>query len=275
MTTVAMLGATGNLGRAIGARLADRAWSLIEIPRPSDWAVAAEVNVDVVVNCAGAGMDSQRPITSSDLLEANLITAFSAARLAIASGARLVHLGSAAELAPGQTQASPYVRSKRLASDVLSMLAQTDGLMGFELLPHIVYGDPAPTAGGVIAAMIQTMSSGEVFGLHTPDLRRDFIHRDDVARAVVAAIETRTKSWETLEIGTGVGHSLSEVAEVLGRLLGVSDPWRSEPSQGRTWSEDLVADPAPARRRLNFHALIGMEDGLEQLVRDVAGRALA
>ena len=33
MTTVAMLGATGNLGRAIGGRFADRAWTLIEIPR--------------------------------------------------------------------------------------------------------------------------------------------------------------------------------------------------------------------------------------------------
>jgi nucleoside-diphosphate-sugar epimerase len=269
-----LLGATGNLGRVTATMVLDRRWTLVEIPRSHITTTAAATHLDVVVNCAGVGMDSMRPTTGSELLDANVVTAISAARLALASGARLVHLGSAAELAAEETQASPYVRSKRMASEALSLLAETDGLVGFELLPHLVYGDPSPAASGVIAAMIRSMSSGEAFGLRTPHLRRDFIHRGDVARAVIAAIDARAESWETLEIGTGHGHELSEVAEIIGGLLVVDKPWRSEPSQGRTWNEDLVADPEPASERLGFRAAIGIGDGLQQLIRESIEGAL-
>jgi nucleoside-diphosphate-sugar epimerase len=267
VTTVALLGATGNLGRAVSKRVVDHGWTLVEISRGEAVTLSAPAHLDVVVNCAGAGMDSMRPSTSRDLLHANVVAAISAARLALDSGARLVHLGSAAELASGATQESPYVRSKRMASDALALLAGTDGLRGFELLPHLVYGDPSPVAGGVIAAMVRSMSSGEAFGLRTPHLRRDFVHRDDVARAVLAAIEARTSSWETLEIGSGRGHELSEVAEIIGRLLGVDQPWRHEPIHGRTWNEDQVADPGPADERLSFRTEIELMAGLQLLVR--------
>ena len=274
VTTAALLGARGNLGRAVAARLLDRGCNVVEIPRSEVMTASTQV-LDVVVNCAGAGMDSMRPTASSDLLDANVVTALGAARLAISSGARLVHLGSAAELASRATQASAYVRSKRMASDALSMLAETDGLTGFELLPHLVYGDPSPDAGGVIAAMIRSMSSREPFGLRTPHLRRDFVHRDDAARAVVAAAETPTESWETIEIGTGSGHALSEAAEIIGRLLGVDEPWRSDPNEGRTWNDDLVADPAPAVVRLDFRAAMDLDEGLQQLVHQAIRGVLA
>ena len=273
--TVALLGATGNLGRAVAAGLLERGCTVVEIPRSEVVSGSAPAHLDVVVNCAGAGMDSMRPTTSVDLLDANVLTAIRAARLAIGASASLVHLGSAAELASGATQASPYVRSKRMASDALSMLAETDGLIGFELLAHLVYGDRSPGASGVIAAMIRSMSSGEPFGLRTPHLRRDFMHRDDAARAVIAAAGAPTTSWETLEIGTGRGHALSEAAEIVGRLLGVDEPWRSEPNVGRTWNDDLVADPAPAIDRLDFRAEIGLDDGLRELVNHTVRGVLA
>ena len=77
-----------------------------------------------------------------------------------------------------------------------------------------------------------------------------------------------------IEIGTGTGHALSEVAEIIGSLVGTDDSWRAEPTQGRNWSEDLVADIAPASRRLDFCSSIELSDGLAQLVQETVGGAL-
>ena len=78
-----------------------------------------------------------------------------------------------------------------------------------------------------------------------------------------------------LEVGTGSGQALSEVAEIIGRLLDVDEKWRAEPNVGRSWNDDLVADPAPAVDRLGFRAEVGLDDGLRELVQQTVRGALA
>jgi nucleoside-diphosphate-sugar epimerase len=247
-----------------------RGWTLIELGRTASWSQIDPTGLDAVVNCAGVGMDSSRRCAGTDLIEANVVLAVAAAQMAIMLEIPLIHFGSAAQLSDHLVRTSPYVRSKHLASAALALLAETDGLSGVELLPHIVYGDPLPGSVGVISAMIRTMAAGQAFGLKTPTVRRDFVHRDDVGEAAAAAVEWSPPFWASVEIGTGIGHSLSETAEIIGELLGLRQPWRHDPSPGRDWTDDLIADPLPAMSHLNFRAQRQLNEGLADLV----GRAM-
>lgn len=266
MTSVALIGASGNIGRAVGATVRMRGWTVVEIGRSTSWSEVDSSGLDAIVNCAGVGMDSSRSCTGTDLIDANVLLAVAAGQQAVRLKVPLIHFGSAAQLSDHLVRTSPYVRTKHLASASLALLAETDGLTGVELLPHIVYGDPLPGSVGVVSAMIRSITSGRPFGLRTPGVRRDFVHRDDVAHAAVAAVESGHPTWAALEIGTGTGHAMSEVAEIIGELAGATQPWRHDPSPGRDWTDDLIADPLPALRHLGFRAQKQLNEGLADLL---------
>lgn len=268
VTVIAVVGATGYLGRSVVLAAADRDWTVVTCSRSgvaNAWRDLGSRPLDVVVNCAGAGMDSGERHRGSDLLEANLLVPVSAASLALRTGARLVHIGSAAQQSERLVHESPYVQSKKLASDALRLLGNTDGLNGIELLPHIIYGGENST--GVVDAMVRSIADGKPFALRTPHVQRDFVHLYDVTRAVIAACESGSESWQSVEIGTGEGHTLEEAAAIIGGLAGVDDSWCQDPGPGRVWETDLVADPRPASAALGFSTEIPLEVGLEPIVR--------
>ncbi len=276
VTAIAVVGATGYIGRSVCSTARDSGWSVVTCNRSgvvNAWPELSRGSIDAVVNCAGAGMNSQEKLSSVDLLDANLVVPLAAANLALRMGSRLVQIGTAAQQSERLIADSPYVRSKHLASGALRLIAEADGLGVYELKPHIVYG--GVDSPGVVNAMVRSIVAGIPFPLRTPNVTRDFIHRDDVARAVVAAIEARAPAWASLEIGTGVGYKLSDVATMIGKLAGASEAWSLDPGPGRPWVEDLVADPRPAMTSLGFSAEIPLRQGLAGMVGDAAGEPIS
>lgn len=267
--TIAILGATGYLGRAVCSTVESHGWSVIRCGRggvADSWSELSHGSVDAVVNCVGTGMNSEDEQSGTSLLEANLQVPLAAARLALRNSARLVQIGSAAQRSERLVAESPYVRSKKLASDALRLIAETDGVSVTELMPHVVFG--GRDSPGVVSAMVRSIVAGNPFPLRTPDVRRDFIHRLDASRAVIAAIELAEHPWISVEIGSGDGYMLREVAAIIGELAGTTDTWRSDPGPGRPWVEDLVAEPSEAQTILGFRTEIRLREGLELMVSD-------
>jgi UDP-glucose-4-epimerase GalE len=96
----------------------------------------------------------------------------------------------------------------------------------------------------------------EIFGTDypTPDgtCIRDYIHVDDLATAHVAALEQLDPGMELkLNLGTGRGASVQEVIDLCRRVTGHPIPSRAAPRREGDPPE-LVADPAAARRALNW-----------------------
>ena len=93
----------------------------------------------------------------------------------------------------------------------------------------------------------------------------DFIFVDDIARAnTMAAASSITD--DVINIASGVETSLTELAQTLGRVMGVTLPPEYGPARKATPVWRRLADVTKAHNRLGFKAQVSLEEGLRQLV---------
>ena len=100
---------------------------------------------------------------------------------------------------------------------------------------------------------------------------RDFVHVSDIAAAVVAALEPGAGDGEALNIGTGRSVTISDVADVLSRELGVdvAPEVRNEYRAGDI--RHCFADISRARASLGYSPGVTFEEGMRELVAWLAG----
>jgi UDP-glucose 4-epimerase len=124
-----------------------------------------------------------------------------------------------------------------------------------------VYGprQSAALEGGVIAIFLERLARGEptaIFGDGT--LTRDFVHVDDVVRAMLLAASHR---GGVFNVGTGVETSIAELHAVCERAVGVAAAPRFDPPRAGD-ARRSVLDPTHAAHELGFSASIGLVDGI-------------
>jgi UDP-glucose 4-epimerase len=93
----------------------------------------------------------------------------------------------------------------------------------------------------------------------------DFVYVDDIARANSMAANSSLTD-EVLNIATGIETSLTELAVVLGRVMGVDRAPEYGPVRKATPVFKQRADVEKAERLIGFKAKISLEDGLRELV---------
>lgn len=103
--------------------------------------------------------------------------------------------------------------------------------------------------------------------------RRDFIHVRDVARACAAALTSSQAAGHAINVGSGVGRTVEDVARSLARAVGRPD---LQPQiTGKYRAGDIrhcYADIALADRLLDFRPQESFEAGLVELAQWLAGR---
>jgi len=147
-----------------------------------------------------------------------------------------------------------------------------------------VYGPRQDYKGAYIAVMhkiLDRIEKGQpplVYG--DGSQQYDFVHVDDVARCNVLAMQADA-TGKSYNVGRGIGTSIKELTEILLRLTG-SDLGIEYKDAGQTFVTNRIGCEKAAENDLGFRWSIGLEDGLESLIRwrreDVAGlaeRALA
>jgi dTDP-L-rhamnose 4-epimerase len=120
---------------------------------------------------------------------------------------------------------------------------------------------------GVLAIFAARLLQDEAPTVYEDGLqRRDFVSVRDVARACRQALESDAADGEVLNIGSGVSHTVREVAERLARALGKSG---IEPdTSGRYRVGDVRhcwADISRARAVLGYEPEVTLDDGLAEL----------
>jgi len=93
----------------------------------------------------------------------------------------------------------------------------------------------------------------------------DFVFVDDVARANTMAAKSSITD-DVINIASGTETSLTELAETLGRVMGVNLPPEYGPARKATPVWRRLADVEKAKRRLGFKAQVSLEEGLRSLV---------
>ena len=206
------------------------------------------VHPGVVINCAGATRGGGR-----ELIRHNVVATATVCESLRRSGcgARLVHVGCAAEYGPSQSGSStgedavprpggPYGVSK-LAATELVLASGLDAVV-LRVFSPIGPGTPAGSPLGRLAeAMRRTMQQGDSeLKLGGLGVQRDFVDVRDIARAVHAA--SLSAAQGVVNIGTGRAVRLRDAASLLARVAGYTGAVHDH-GPGQTPADSLVGGP--------------------------------
>ena len=195
--------------------------------------------------------------------------------------------GSVSELPISETHPvaakSPYAASKIAADQlVLSFIASFE-LPAAIVRPFNTFG-PRQSTRGVIPTIITQLAGGrQQLRLGALHPTRDFSYVSDVVRGFLAVADSNRTIGEVVNFGTGTEISIREVAETIGRAMGVEvgfemDTERLRPPHSEV--ERLAADTTKAHRLLGWTPMFAGRDGFMLGIRetvawflDRAGRA--
>ena len=132
---------------------------------------------------------------------------------------------------------NPYSVTKCAGEDLCTMYTRLFGLDTIVFRYFNVYGERSPTKGQyapVIGLFFVQKAAQEHLSLVGDGLqRRDFTHVDDVVAANLAAATTTNRDaiGETFNVGTGINHSILEIAQMISDNIKHIPP---RPAEART-----------------------------------------
>jgi dTDP-L-rhamnose 4-epimerase len=164
-----------------------------------------------------------------------------------------------------------YALSKRHQEELSLALGATYGFPVTCLRLFSVYGPRQSLSNpytGVIAIFLSRLLAGESPLVYEDGLQtRDFVSVHDVVDAVLAAVRSSGADGQVVNIGSGVGQPIKEVALALARAVGRED--LAPVISHRYRSGDIrhcTADLTRARTLLGFAPGVAWEQGLAEVV---------
>lgn len=236
--------------------------------------VRAAAGAGIVFHLAGrgGGGGSLRTFTDANVIgTCNVLTACTAqavTRLLFVSTAAVY--GTRAQVAldenhPRQGE-SVYAASKIGAEALVTAYAEA-GAWAATLRPSNIYG-PHQTAETVVTSILRQLGTKDEIALRALHPVRDYIYVQDVVDALLAAaLRPDLPSGRTLNISSGVGHSVRQLAEAAITAVRRSEPDRSVRIRaiGRAAtrpSDHLVGANTAARAALGWEPRVDLVDGL-------------
>ena len=219
----------------------------------------------------------QDPITSSEFNIAGTLNVLLAARDA---GVRRVVFASSSSIygdLPGLPRVetlpvaplAPYAVSKLAAEHFCHVAHRVYGLETVSLRYFNVFGprqDPNSHYSAVIPRFIAAIREGRAPTIYGAGKQsRDFTYIANVVRANLLAATAPGAVGLPMNVATGDMHSLTELVELLGAIIGKPiAPEHAPPRVGdieRSW-----ADISRAQELLGYETTVGFEEGLERTV---------
>ena len=164
-----------------------------------------------------------------------------------------------------------YALSKRHQEDLALALGSTYGFPVVCLRLFNVFGPRQSLSNpytGVIAIFLSRLFAGQRPLVYEDGLQtRDFVSVHDVADAVLAALASPDADGAVLNIGSGIGRPIHEVALALSRLVDREDLPPLISHRYRLGDvRHCTADISRARALLDFEPKVGWEEGLAEVV---------
>jgi dTDP-L-rhamnose 4-epimerase len=205
---------------------------------------------------------------------------------------RMVATAETAEIRPS----SIYAATKMMQEELVRIACGAAGIPAVALRFQNVYGE-GQSLKNPYTGIISIFSTRIRRGLSVPlyedgEESRDFVHVDDVAGALVSALEREaTASFTALNIGAGAATSVRTISEILIKTLGGT---QTPVVTGQFREGDIrhcFADISAARATLGYQPRISIteglnrfaawalsqplpEDGLDKAAAELAGRGM-
>jgi UDP-glucose 4-epimerase len=163
---------------------------------------------------------------------------------------------------------SPYAAAKIGAEHMVGAFAFAYGLEAAILRPFSIYGPGVSKYSLLWAILEQARRGGDVL---LADLKpeRDYCYVDDLAQAIVRASFAIIESAAIVNVGTGIGTSVNDLANITLRIIGRQSRVLERPREKRPGESEiyrLVADPSNALAILGWAAKIDLASGLRRTI---------
>jgi UDP-glucose 4-epimerase len=168
---------------------------------------------------------------------------------------------------------SPYAVSKAAADLYLQMMFNTFDLHGSIMRPANSYGRKFDTSF-VIEYLITQMLKGETVYIGAPDSIRDYMYVDDHVAAYLQAMKDEKADEEIFNVGTGVGVSNRELAELIAKKIGFDSKKMKLGSYPpgypfRPLASDqpyIVLDSTKIRKTLGWSPTVSLDEGIDRVI---------
>jgi UDP-glucose 4-epimerase len=190
--------------------------------------------------------------------------------------------GNSRELPRVETQSpdpiSPYAVSKLAAERYCVSFSRVYPLETVALRYFNVFGpnqDPTSQYAAAVPRFITAIADERAVPIYGDgEQRRDFTYVANVVGANLLAAEAENVSGAVINIATGRGVSVNELADAIGVTLGVPVEREYEPERAGD-VRDSWADVTRARALLGYEARVGLEEGLLLAAESFLDRSLA
>jgi UDP-glucose 4-epimerase len=163
---------------------------------------------------------------------------------------------------------NPYGLSKFMLEEIIAGAAKTNPALSCVVLRIFnVYG-PRDTNPHVIPRIVELLHSPQ------PEIRmgaiettRDFIHVDDVVRAIYTTMGHQPTKYDVFNVGTGRATSIRDVLRMLLQAAGDKRSVVQDKSLFRTYDRpSLTSDISKITEALDWRPMISLEEGLARLI---------
>ena len=156
-----------------------------------------------------------------------------------------------------------YAWHKLMEEHLVQAYRENYGLEYVILRMFNVYGKGSK---GVMSAMMQKAVKGEKMTLYGEKQLRDWVHVGDVAKAMSLAVVSDAVKNKVVNVGSGAGHSIENIAKMMGYNFGLDYAFQKIPD-GFT-GYDSVADVSMARHLLEWGPNVVTMEEIRKAVRE-------
>ncbi len=166
---------------------------------------------------------------------------------------------------------SPYAVSKWAAEQYIHTIGRLWNIETVALRIFNAYGPrqslPVSHAPVIPRFLHQALTGGSVVLYGNGQQTRDYIYVTDVVAALLAAATAKAVNRQVINIGSGVETSLTQLVSYIQQVTGkrVNQLTNQQKTGG---VPRLVADISRAQQLLGFRPLVGLAEGLQQILRE-------
>lgn len=225
----------------------------------------SEIAPDIIYHLAAMVTARQEADLILPMLENNLIGTVNlllAAKDAICH--RVIIIGSAEE-ANNSFPTSPYAASKSAAKMYANMFSEIYGLPTINIRLFMTYG-PRQKEDKLIPYTIHSLLKNKTPHLNSPERIVDFIYISDIIRGLLMAGFRSNLEGKELELGTGTGIQITDVIELIAKIMKQSIDSIGKTQLNRLNEKHLVNRSTNTRDLLGWEPRWTLEDGLTETI---------
>lgn len=127
---------------------------------------------------------------------------------------------------------------------------------------------PNETNPHLVPQLINQLIRGErTVELGNLEPRRDYIHTSDLARGLMCALDHKQNGYDVFNIGTGQEHSVKDIVEICGNILGQQIEIKQSPHLVREVDRmHLCANNDKIRQATGWQPKVGINETLRELL---------